>query len=107
MQVTDIVVIPLGFRRLRAYVNVVFDDCFVVRGIKIIHGHAGRRFISMPSRRVDGAWSDICPPLTPDFRNSLETAILPECDRALASGVEPLPETVDADWELFSQKDTE
>ncbi len=37
--------------KLRAFATVTFDDCFVVRDIKIIEGSKGF-FVAMPSRRV-------------------------------------------------------
>ena len=38
-------------KKLRAFATVTFDDCFVVRDIKIIEGSKGY-FVAMPSRRV-------------------------------------------------------
>ncbi len=38
-------------KKLRAFATVTFDDCFVVRDIKIIEGTKGC-FVAMPSRRV-------------------------------------------------------
>ncbi len=38
-------------KKLRAFATVTFDDCFVVRDIKIIEGSKGF-FVAMPSRRV-------------------------------------------------------
>ncbi|OGX03086.1 MAG: hypothetical protein A3G87_09535 [Omnitrophica bacterium RIFCSPLOWO2_12_FULL_50_11] len=38
-------------KKLRAFATVTFDDCFVVRDIKIIEGSRGY-FVAMPSRRV-------------------------------------------------------
>ena len=38
-------------KKLRAFATVTFDDCFVVRDIKIIDGSKGC-FVAMPSRRV-------------------------------------------------------
>ncbi|MBI4373043.1 MAG: septation protein SpoVG family protein [Candidatus Omnitrophica bacterium] len=38
-------------KKLRAFATVTFDDCFVVRDIKIIEGSKGC-FVAMPSRRV-------------------------------------------------------
>jgi stage V sporulation protein G len=38
-------------KKLKAYATVTFDNCFVVRNIKVIEGSAGL-FISMPSRKV-------------------------------------------------------
>src|SRR3989338_741597 len=38
-------------KKLRAFATVTFDDCFVIRDIKIIEGSKGF-FVAMPSRRV-------------------------------------------------------
>ena len=38
-------------KKLRAFATITFDDCFVVRDIKIIEGSKGC-FVAMPSRRV-------------------------------------------------------
>ena len=43
-------------KKLRAFATITFDDCFVVRDIKIIEGSKGC-FVAMPSRRV----KDPCP----------------------------------------------
>lgn len=39
-----------GQERLRAFVTVTFDNCFVVREIKVIEGDQGH-FVAMPSRK--------------------------------------------------------
>lgn len=38
-------------RKLRAFATITFDDCFVVRDVKIIEGSKGC-FVAMPSRRI-------------------------------------------------------
>lgn len=38
-------------KKLKAYATVTFDDCFVVRNIKVIQGSNGL-FIAMPSRKM-------------------------------------------------------
>ncbi len=38
-------------KKLKAYATVTFDNCFVVRNIKIIHSLTGM-FIAMPSRKM-------------------------------------------------------
>ncbi len=39
--------------RLRAFCSITFDDCFVVRDLKIIDGNNGP-FVAMPSRKLSG-----------------------------------------------------
>ena len=38
-------------KKLKAFATITFDDCFVVRNIKIIEGTKGL-FVAMPSRRI-------------------------------------------------------
>ncbi|MEN0110549.1 MAG: septation protein SpoVG family protein, partial [Planctomycetota bacterium] len=37
--------------RLRAFCSITFDDCFVIRDLKIIEGATGL-FVAMPSRKL-------------------------------------------------------
>lgn len=53
MKITEVRIFPKDGvdKKLRAFATVTFDDCFVVRDIKIIEGNKGY-FVAMPSRRV-------------------------------------------------------
>ena len=52
MEVTDIRIRKVSAEgKLKAYVTVTFDECFVVHNVKIIEGKSGM-FIAMPSRRT-------------------------------------------------------
>jgi len=52
MVITDIRIKRVSTEgKLKAYVTVTFDNCFVVHNLKIISGKAGS-FIAMPSRRT-------------------------------------------------------
>ncbi|MCR5063563.1 MAG: septation regulator SpoVG [Spirochaetales bacterium] len=64
--------------KLRAYVTVTFDDCFVVHNVKIIEGKTGL-FIAMPSRKTaNGEYKDVAHPISPEFRNEMQNKILSE-----------------------------
>ncbi|MCR5285745.1 MAG: septation regulator SpoVG [Treponema sp.] len=64
--------------KLRAYVTVTFDDCFVVHNVKIIEGKSGL-FIAMPSRKTaNGEYKDVAHPISPEFRTELQDKILSE-----------------------------
>ena len=76
MEITEITVSIRDEDKLKAFVNVTFDNCFVVRGMKVIKGATGY-FVSMPSRKMsDGTYRDIAHPITNDFRDKVEQAIL-------------------------------
>ncbi|MEE2857799.1 MAG: SpoVG family protein [Planctomycetota bacterium] len=53
MDITEVRISPVGGRddKLRAFCSVTFDDCFVVRDIRLIEGNKGL-FIAMPSRKL-------------------------------------------------------
>jgi stage V sporulation protein G len=76
MNITEVKVFPVDEDKLKAYITVVLDDCFVVRDLKIISGTAGL-FVAMPSkRRKDGSFKDIAHPLNQGTRAQMEKIIL-------------------------------
>lgn len=76
MNITEVKVFPVDEDKLKAYITVVLDDCFVVRDLKIISGTAGL-FVAMPSkRRKDGTFKDIAHPLNQSTRAQMEKVIL-------------------------------
>ena len=76
MEITDVKVIPVEDEKLKAFVSIVFDQCFVVTDIKVIHGPKGL-FVSMPSKkRKDGTFKDIAHPLNNQMRQYLEEKVL-------------------------------
>ncbi len=92
MEITEVRVFPIGEEKLKAYVTITFDGCFVVRDLKVIHGNTGL-FIAMPAkRRKDGTFKDIAHPLNSETRERMERAILAEYDREVRRG-SPQPAT--------------
>ena len=77
MEITDIRVRKInGGGKLKAYVAVAFDDCFVIHNVRIVEGKNGI-FIAMPSRRTRaGEFRDVVHPLKPEFRTELQKKIL-------------------------------
>lgn len=62
--------------RLKALVSVTIDNDLAVHDIKVIEGPE-RLFVAMPSRKDDNSvFRDICHPITPQARATLESAIL-------------------------------
>ncbi len=85
MEITEININIRGEEKLKAFVNITFDDVFVVRGLKVIQGNSGL-FVCMPSRKMpDGAYKDIAHPIRNEFRQQLEQMILEEYNRLLES----------------------
>ena len=81
MEITDIRVRKVaGEGKLKAYVTVTFDDCFVVHNVKIIEGKTGV-FIAMPSRKTSaGDYKDVAHPIHPEFRAEMQQKILDKYD---------------------------
>ncbi|NNM55318.1 MAG: septation regulator SpoVG [Spirochaetales bacterium] len=77
MTITDIRVRKVaGEGKLKAYVTVTFENCFVVHNVKVIQGESGV-FIAMPSRRTkSGEYKDVAHPINSDFRATLQEQIL-------------------------------
>lgn len=87
MEITDVRVFPVDEDKLKAYVTITLDNCFVIRDLKIIHGTAGL-FIAMPAKkRKDGSYKDIAHPLNADTRVRMERTILDEYERQSSNGL--------------------
>jgi stage V sporulation protein G len=76
MNITEIKVFPVDEDRLKAYVTIIIDGCFVVRDLKVIRGTNGM-FVAMPSKkRKDGSFKDIAHPLNKETREMIESKVL-------------------------------
>ena len=84
MEITEIKVFPVEEEKLKAFVSIIFDRCFMVNDIKVIRGRDGY-FISMPSRRKrNGKFKDVAHPLNNETRQMLERQILTEYERVIS-----------------------
>ena len=76
MNITDVKVFLRESNQLKAFVNIVIDDAFIIRNIKVIEGDNGL-FVAMPSRRVSsGEYRDIAHPINTETRNMIEGVII-------------------------------
>jgi len=83
MEITEVKVFPIQEEKLKAFVSVVLDECFMVNDIKVISGRDGY-FISMPSRRKkNGKFKDVAHPLNNETRKTMENRILGEYRRVV------------------------
>ena len=84
MDITDVKIFPVDEEKLKAYVTITLDACFVVRDLKVIQGSAGL-FVAMPAKkRKDGTYKDIAHPLNTDMRARMERVILDQYERSAA-----------------------
>src|SRR3954463_4768536 len=92
MEITEVKVFPIQEEKLKAFVSIVFDHCFMINDIKIIRGRDGL-FISMPSRKKkNGEFKDVAHPLNNETRRMIEDRVLGEYERVLGGRGEPLPQ---------------
>ncbi len=75
MKITEVKIFSVNEDRLKAYVTITIEGCFVVRDLKIIQGPGGL-FVAMPSKkRKDGQFRDIAHPLNQETREKIEDQI--------------------------------
>jgi stage V sporulation protein G len=93
MEITEVRVFPVNEERLKAYATITFDDCFIIRDLKIINGNNGL-FVAMPSKkRKDGTFRDTAHPLNNETRRMIEDVVLGEYEREIEkTGTEDLME---------------
>ena len=90
MKVTEVKIFPVNEERLKAYVSITLDECFVVRDLKIIKGNNGL-FVAMPSKkRKDGQFKDIAHPLNQETREEIENAVFAAFEKEVKSMGESL-----------------
>ena len=91
MNITDVKVFPVEEEKLKAYATITFNNCFIVRDLKVISGNKGF-FIAMPSKkRKDGTFRDVAHPLNSETRKMIEDAVLEVYEREAAAAEESQP----------------
>ncbi|HUD73221.1 MAG TPA: septation regulator SpoVG [Dongiaceae bacterium] len=84
MEITEVRGFPVDEEKLKAFVSIIIDDCFVISDIRIISGASGL-FISMPSKkRKNGTFRDIAHPLNSETRRRIEEKVLARYRETLA-----------------------
>ena len=78
MEITEVkVILKEGpDKKLKAYATLTFDNCFVVRNVKIIKGNKGL-FVAMPSRKMREA----CPKC--NYKNAIRSKFCNQCGGGL------------------------
>jgi len=83
MEVTEVKIFPVDEDKLRAYVTITLDHCFIIRDLKVIKGTTGY-FVSMPSKkRKDGTYKDIAHPINSETRRMLEEKVIHEYEQTI------------------------
>ena len=93
MEITEVRVSVRNEDRLKAYVDVTFDNCFAVTHIRIVKTERGL-LVAMPSRKMpDGTYRDFAHPISQDYRKKLEDSVLSAYE-AEVKKMAPVPEAV-------------
>jgi len=83
MNITDVKVFLRDSKQLRAFVNIVIDDAFIIRNIKVIEGENGL-FVATPSRKLSsGEYRDIAHPINTETRKEIESIIIAKYNEVL------------------------
>ena len=61
---------------VKATANIVFDDCFVIHGVRVIESK-DHLVVAMPSRKtLDNNWMDICHPIKKELRDEINKKVI-------------------------------
>src|SRR4030095_14529748 len=92
MQITEITIHPTKEGLLRAYVNIVFDNCFMIRAFRVLQGPTGF-FVSFPAKKQRaGTHRQLAYPANAETRMMIQRVILAEYEKIVAgSDPEPVP----------------
>lgn len=93
MKITDCKVTKYEKDNVKGFASITLDGCMLLSGMKIMNGKNGL-FVTMPQQKYKDTWKDIFFPITKEFRQQLQDAILKEYNG------QALPETMDEDDEL-------
>ena len=87
MEITDVKIYPVIEKKVKAYASIIFDECFIVRDLKIIDGES-KLFVAMPSKKMkDGSSRDTVHPLNSVTRLRIESMVLDAYQRELTKPV--------------------
>ena len=73
---------------VRAYASVNLNGCFAIRNVKVMDSSKGL-FVAMPSYKAGNEYKDICFPVTKEFREQLNQAVVDAYHQALAQSQSP------------------
>lgn len=74
---------------VRAFVDIIIDDSFVVNGLVVIEGEDHTHYVNMPNRlRKNGQRQDVAHPITEECRRYIENAVLDEYEKVITAKME-------------------
>ena len=81
MKITEVTIRPTNDGVVGAYVDIVFDNCLMVRELKVIKGSTGL-FVSFPAKKErDGTHRQLAYPANAETRMMIQRVILAEYEK--------------------------
>ncbi len=86
MEITEVRISPAKGGKVRAFVSIIIDDCFIVNDLRVMEGREGQLFVTMPARKTrNGQMRDTAHPLNSETRQVIEDRVLEEFNQAVAN----------------------
>jgi stage V sporulation protein G len=83
LQITEVTIHPTNEGLLKGYGNIVFDNCFMIREIRVIQGPTGH-FVSLPAKKqTDGTHRQLAYPANAETRMMIQRVIRAEYEKSI------------------------
>ncbi len=90
MEITEVRISPAKGGKVRAFVSIIIDDCFIVNDLRVLEGREGQLFVTMPARKTrNGQMRDTAHPLNSQTRQLIEDRVLEEYLESVANRAVP------------------
>ncbi len=84
VEITEVRISPAKGGKVRAFVSIIIDDCFIVNDLRVMEGPEGQLFVTMPARKTrNGQMRDTAHPLNSETRQVIEDRVLTEFRQAV------------------------
>jgi len=99
MQITEVRIYPTNEDLVKAYVTITFDNCLMIREIRVIQGPTGL-FVSFPAEKQrDGTHRQLAYPANAETRMMIQRVILAEYEKIVGKR-DPVPSACSASERL-------
>ncbi|UWG97462.1 SpoVG family protein [Dehalobacter sp. DCM] len=68
---------------IKAYASINLNDCFAIRNVKVVDSSKGLFIAMLSYKSGNGEYKDICFPVTKEFREQLNNAVIDAYHQAL------------------------
>ena len=73
--------------KLKAVANLVFEDGFIVKNVRLVEGSKGP-FVSMPChKKNDGCFIEVCHPISSSVREQIEKCVVDAYQNVMTASV--------------------